>query len=60
MTNVPGDSIRRALLFIDEARKDDPKRRLADLIGEASMRYNLSPAEEEWLFRTLTTSTSRK
>jgi hypothetical protein len=54
MTLLPeGEEVRRALLWISDERRLDPKKPLAKVLEEASVRFDLSPAQEAWLFRTL-------
>jgi hypothetical protein len=45
-----GDALRRALQWLAERRQEDPKASRAKLISEAGLRFDLSPAEEEFLF----------
>ncbi len=45
-----GDSLKRALQWLAEQRLADPKASRAKLISEAGQRFDLSPAEEEFLF----------
>lgn len=45
-----GDALRRALQWLAEQRVTDPKASRAKLISEAGQRFDLSPAEEEFLF----------
>jgi hypothetical protein len=45
-----GDALRRALQWLAEQRMSDPKASRAKLISEAGQRFDLSPAEEEFLF----------
>jgi len=45
-----GDALRRALQWLAEQRVNDPKASRAKLISEAGQRFDLSPAEEEFLF----------
>jgi hypothetical protein len=45
-----GDALRRALKWLAEQRMADPKASRAKLISEAGQRFDLSPAEEEFLF----------
>ncbi len=47
-----GELVRKAINWILEMRKDDP-RPLAVLIDEAAMRFNLGPKDCESLKRTL-------
>jgi hypothetical protein len=49
----PGDKLHRALLWISDERSAQPQKALARIIEEASVRFDLSPAEEEWLLQTI-------
>jgi hypothetical protein len=49
-----GESLRRAVRWISERRQEEPDAKLLRLIEEASLRYDLSPAEEAFLIQTLT------
>ncbi len=44
-----GESLRRALRWLDERVRDEPKLDRTKLVGEASVRFDLSPVEEEFL-----------
>ncbi len=44
-----GESLRRALRWLDDRAKDEPKAERAKLVGEASVRFDLSPVEAEFL-----------
>lgn len=44
-----GEGLRRALRWLDDRVKDEPGAARAKLVGEASVRFDLSPAEEEFL-----------
>jgi len=46
-----GESIRKAVKWISEERQSEPAKPLAKLVEEASLRFNLSPAEGEFLFQ---------
>lgn len=46
-----GENIRRAVKWISEERQSDPARSIAKLIDEASVRFNLSPADGEFLHK---------
>jgi hypothetical protein len=48
----PGEKLRRALLWLS-AEREAPGANLVKLIEQASVRFDLSPAEEEWLLLTL-------
>ena len=55
MSNVvtpPGEKLRRALTWIS-AERETAGKSLVRLIEEASVRFDLSPAEEEWLLMTV-------
>ena len=46
-----GESIRRALRWLDDRVQDDPRVDRARLIGEAATRFDLTPLEEDFLLR---------
>ncbi len=46
-----GESIRKAVQWISEERQSDPAKPIAKLVDEASLRFNLSPAEGEFLHK---------
>ncbi len=46
-----GESIRRALRWLDDRVQDDPRADRARLIGEAAVRFDLTPLEEDFLLR---------
>lgn len=46
-----GESIRRALRWLDDRVQDDPRLDRARLIGEAAARFDLTPLEEDFLLR---------
>jgi hypothetical protein len=49
-TIVPeGESIRKAVKWIDESRQADPGKSMAGLIHEACITFDLSPLEAEFL-----------
>ncbi len=48
-----GESIRQAVRWISERRRDDPKLKLAQAVDEASKRFDLSPLEADFLLREL-------
>ncbi len=45
----PSELLSRALHWLDEERSSRPDAQLPKLIEEASIRFDLSPAQEEWL-----------
>lgn len=50
----------RAVKWIDESHREKPEKKLADLIDEACMRFNLSPVDNESLIRLFTRDNSRQ
>ncbi len=44
-----GDALKRALLWLDERRRDEPAASRTKLIDEAALRFDLSPNEVEFL-----------
>lgn len=46
-----GETLRRAIRWISEHR-DDPGIRLADVVNEAGLRFDLSPLDQEYLWHT--------
>jgi hypothetical protein len=44
-----GEALRRALRWCDEQVRDDPKRDRAQVVGEAAMRFDLTPLEADFL-----------
>jgi len=47
-TIIPkGEKVRQAVRYISEERKEDEKKPIRKLIHEASLKFNLSPKEEE-------------
>jgi hypothetical protein len=51
-----GESLRQAVRWISERRRDDPKVKLSQVIDEASKRFDLSPVEADFLLRELTSN----
>ncbi len=49
-----GESLRGALRWISEQRKNDPAGKLFPIIEEASLRFDLSPLEADYLWRVFT------
>lgn len=43
--------VRRALTYISDRKQSCPRLSFADLLDEASMRFNLSPRDQEALLR---------
>jgi hypothetical protein len=44
-----GEKVKQALTWISHERQEDESHNLAGLINDASMRFNLSPKEEDFL-----------
>lgn len=47
-----GEHVRRAVRWISDRRREEPKINSLRLVGEASFRFDLSPLEGEWLLHT--------
>jgi hypothetical protein len=51
-TIVPqGEDLRKAVKWISEERQSSPQRKLVKLVEEASIKFDLSPADGEFLFK---------
>ncbi len=46
-----GEDLRKAVKWISEERQNSPSRKLAKLVEEASVKFDLSPADGEFLFK---------
>ncbi len=46
-----GEAIKKAVQWVGEERKANPDRDLNQLVEEASRKYDLSPADADFLFR---------
>lgn len=46
-----GEDIRKAVQWVSEVRQSSPEKNLGKLIEDASIRFNLSPAEYESLLK---------
>ena len=46
-----GEALRGALLWLDERVRDEPAASRTKLVGEAALRFDLTPADEEFLLR---------
>jgi hypothetical protein len=46
-----GEDLRKAVKWISEERQSYPGKKLAKLVEEASVKFDLSPADAEYLFR---------
>ena len=58
-TIIPhSELLRRAVSHVNDARNDNPERKLADILDEACMRFNLSPLDGEALQRLFSSEKS--
>lgn len=48
-----GEDLRKAVKWISEERKYDPEAKLAKLIEEACLKFDLSPMDAEYLLKML-------
>jgi hypothetical protein len=46
-----GEDLRKAVKWISEERQSSPQKKMAKLVEEASVKFDLSPADAEYLFR---------
>ncbi len=46
-----GDALKKAIQWISEQRQQDPGKKTAALVDEASFRFDLSPKDSEFLVR---------
>jgi hypothetical protein len=46
-----GEHIRNAVKWVSEERIDHPGKPLSEILEKASVRFNLSPLEVDWLER---------
>ncbi len=54
MTIQPkGEDLRKAVKWVSEERKYNKEKKLKALIEEACLKFNLSPTDADFLFRTL-------
>ena len=49
-----GENVRKAVKWISEERQGRAGKKLSQLIEEAAVKFDLSPAESEYLFRFFT------
>jgi len=45
-----GEELRKAVKWISEERQSGPQKKIAKLVEEASVKFDLSPADGEYLF----------
>ena len=55
-----GEQLRRAVRWISETRQETPDASLPKLINEACVKFDLSPADTEFLSRFFTEEKSKK
>ena len=46
-----GEALRRALRWLDERAREEPAASRAKLVGEAAVRFDLTPLDEDFLLR---------
>ncbi|BDG04571.1 hypothetical protein [Anaeromyxobacter oryzae] len=46
-----GETLRRAMRWLDDRAQDDPRLDRARAVGEAAVRFDLTPLEEDFLLR---------
>ena len=46
-----GEDLRKAVKWIDEMLQDKTEKSISELIGEASLKFDLPPKDQEFLFR---------
>lgn len=46
-----GELLRRALVYVNDTRRDYPGKPVSEILDEAAMRFNLSPLDGETLQR---------
>jgi hypothetical protein len=46
-----GEDLRKAVKWISEERQSRPQKKLATLVEEANVKFDLSPADGEFLFK---------
>ena len=46
-----GEALRKAVKWISDKRKADPNVKILKLVDEASLTFNLSPKDEDFLLR---------
>ncbi|OGF27209.1 hypothetical protein A2331_03495 [Candidatus Falkowbacteria bacterium RIFOXYB2_FULL_34_18] len=54
MSNViqrKSEKTKKAIEYISEEKKNNPNRKIFDIINEASLKFDLSPKEEQFLYK---------
>ena len=49
-----GDGLKKAIIWIDQAKTENPQKKLIVFIDEAGMQFNLSPKDSDFLFKFYT------
>lgn len=62
MTTIMPQSelLRRAVSYVSDVQKEYPAKKIAEIIDEAAMRFNLSPLDSDSLLRLFTRETPGK
>jgi hypothetical protein len=55
-----GEQLRRAIKWISDERTEHPEKKLSGLIGDACLKFDLSPKDTEVLVHFLTENDSEK
>ena len=50
-----GQALRNAVQWISDRRCQDPSAAVANLVDEAAIKFDLSPVDQNFLWKTLTT-----
>ena len=48
-----GEDLRKAVKWVSDERKSNPKKKVQTIIEEAGIKFDLSPADADFLLRTL-------
>ena len=46
-----GEDLKKAVAWIDEMLQDDTEKSMSELISDASLKFDLPPNDQEFLFR---------
>lgn len=49
-SGLDGDGLKKALRWLSERRQEDPQAKRGKLIEEAGLRFDLTPAEVQFLY----------
>ena len=47
------EKLKKAVKWVSDARIDKPEAALSKIIGDASLRFDLTPGDEDFLYRCL-------